>query len=64
MIDNTAVRVSPKKFKKIRELNRRRNYFTKRVRNALRVYIAKTLWIALRVMSRICHRQNSAADAQ
>ena len=44
MIDNTAVRVSPKKFKKIRELNRRRNYFTKRVRNALRVYIAKTLW--------------------
>ena len=44
MMDNTAVRVSPKKFKKIRELNRRRNYFTKRVRNALRVYIAKTLW--------------------
>lgn len=44
MMGNTAVRVSPKKFKKIRELNRRRNYFTKRVRNALRVYIAKTLW--------------------
>ncbi|WP_434670873.1 glycosyltransferase family 9 protein [Klebsiella sp. B345] len=41
---NTAVRVSPRKFKKIRELNRRRNYFTKKVRNVMRVYIAKTLW--------------------
>lgn len=27
MMENAAVQVAPRKFKKIRELNRRRNYF-------------------------------------
>lgn len=44
MMENTAVQVSPRKFKKIRELNRRRNYFVKKVRNVLRVHIAKAFW--------------------
>ncbi|HHG8772506.1 TPA: glycosyltransferase family 9 protein [Raoultella planticola] len=44
MMEKHAVQGSPRKFKKIRELNRRRNYFTKKVRNVMRVYIAKTLW--------------------
>lgn len=41
MMENSAVQASPRKFKKIRELNRRRNYFFKKMRNILRVYIAK-----------------------
>ena len=44
MMENAAVQVSPRKFKKIRELNRRRNYFIKKVRNLMRVYIAKAFW--------------------
>ena len=44
MMENAAVQVAPRKFKKIRELNRRRNYFFKKLRNILRVYIAKALW--------------------
>ncbi len=38
MMHDATMQGSPrKKFNKIRELNRRRNYFTKKVRNALRV---------------------------
>ena len=44
MMENAAVQVSPRKFKKIRELNRRRNYLFKRLRNVMRVCIAKALW--------------------
>lgn len=44
MMENAAVQVSPRKFKKIRELNRRRNYFIKKVRNVVRVHIAKAFW--------------------
>ncbi|MDP0965037.1 lipopolysaccharide heptosyltransferase family protein, partial [Klebsiella pneumoniae] len=44
MMENSAVQASPRKFKKIRELNRRRNYFFKKMRNILRVYIAKAFW--------------------
>ena len=37
MMHDATMQGSPrKKFNKIRELNRRRNYFTKKVRNALR----------------------------
>ena len=31
MMENSAVQASPRKFKKIRELNRRRNYFFKKM---------------------------------
>lgn len=42
MMHDATMQGSPrKKFNKIRELNRRRNYFTKKVRNALRVGVAK-----------------------
>jgi len=45
MMHDATMQGSPrKKFNKIRELNRRRNYFTKKVRNALRVGVAKALW--------------------
>ena len=44
MHDATMQGSPRKKFNKIRELNRRRNYFTKKVRNALRVGVAKALW--------------------
>ncbi len=45
MMHDATTQGSPrKKFNKIRELNRRRNYFTKKVRNALRVGVAKALW--------------------
>ncbi len=47
MMHDATMQGSPrKKFNKIRELNRRRNYFTKKVRNALRVGVAKALWDA------------------
>ncbi|WP_434543240.1 hypothetical protein, partial [Klebsiella grimontii] len=32
MMENAAVQASPRKFKKIRELNRRRNYLFKKIR--------------------------------
>jgi len=38
------VQVTKGKFKKIRELNRRRNYFMKRLRYILRILLVKTLW--------------------
>lgn len=44
MMENAAVQGTPRKFKKIRALNRRRNYFFKKIRNDLRVYIAKAFW--------------------
>lgn len=44
MMENAAVQASPRKFKKIRELNRRRNYLFKKIRNVIRVYIAKAFW--------------------
>ncbi len=44
MHDATMQGSPRKKFNKIRELNRRRNYFTKKVRNALRVGVAKAIW--------------------
>ncbi|MEN0617072.1 MULTISPECIES: glycosyltransferase family 9 protein [Klebsiella] len=44
MTEKVAVQVSPRKFQKIRELNRRRNYFTKRVRSAVRIHLAKAFW--------------------
>ncbi|GKL83331.1 heptosyltransferase family protein [Klebsiella pneumoniae] len=47
MMHDATMQGSPrKKFNKIRELNRRRNYFTKKVRNALRVGWRKRSGIA------------------
>lgn len=44
MMQHTAIEIPHGKFKKIREFNRRRNYFIKKIRTLLRVYIAKILW--------------------
>jgi len=38
------VQVTNGKFKKIRELNRRRNYFMKKIRYILRILLVKALW--------------------
>ncbi|WP_090120690.1 glycosyltransferase family 9 protein [Kosakonia arachidis] len=44
MMQQKATEMPVGKFKKIRALNRRRNYFIKKIRMLLRVYIAKMLW--------------------
>jgi hypothetical protein len=55
MMHDATMQGSPrKKFNKIRELNRRRNYFTKKVRNALRVGWRKRSGIADAVSRWIC----------
>lgn len=53
MMENAAVQGTPRKFKKIRALNRRRNYFFKKIRNDLRVYIAKAFWVVARAVKLI-----------
>lgn len=44
MMQHTAIEVPAGRFRKIRTLNRRRNYFFKKLRTLLRLYIAKILW--------------------
>lgn len=43
---NTSVLITRGRFRKIRELNRRRNYLLKKIRYTIRLYIAKFLWDA------------------
>ncbi|ARD61202.1 glycosyl transferase [Kosakonia radicincitans DSM 16656] len=44
MMQHTAIEMPVGKFKKLRALNRRRNYLIKKIRMLLRIYIAKMLW--------------------
>lgn len=44
MVDDAIVKVSKGHFKKLRELNRRRNYFFKKVKINIRIFIAKIIW--------------------
>lgn len=39
-----AISVSKGRFRKLRELNRRKNYFMKEVRTTIKIYLAKVIW--------------------
>ncbi len=65
MMHDATMQGSPrKKFNKIRELNRRRNYFTKKVRNALRVGGESALGSPTPSAGRFVVCENRPVDAQ
>ncbi len=65
MMHDATMQGSPrKKFNKIRELNRRRNYFTKKVRNALRVGCESALGSPTPSAGRFVVCENRPVDAQ
>lgn len=44
MTEQLAISVSSGHFKKLRELNRRKNYFMKKVRLDAKLLVAKIIW--------------------